>query len=269
MLVGYGLGVAVALIVHFGVGSDDRRVQTAAAAALVALGGVPFWLVRERRRPRDVTANATDRGEADPVLRRHMPPEAPRRDGAVPVAGDAAVGPANRPPPGDTALAGDPPAAATATTGTGQAVKSATDPVASVDAEPPAADAAPVPPGADPDALIAAWVHYRDYGDGHFTGTGFQDVLDARGVDARVQDGAAGLDAADNVLVVVSGADDRCFHVVPNFTKSRKAVSAWFEDAAGGALGGRVRNLSRLAEGRRTGDTVPGIGEVVRKGSVS
>lgn len=261
------LVVAVALIVHFGVGSDNQKVRIGAVVALVVLGGTALGLVLEPR-PRRASASTDDprvETAASAVLRRYTLPKSmheatPEEQTQAQALVDPVVRPATRSLPGATEASRD------LLTGT-------THPVPRVDAETPASDAraADVVPAAtplDPDALIAAWVHYRDHGDGHFTATGFQDVLDALGLEARVQDGAT-LEAADNVLVVVPSAEGGRCHVVPNFTKSRKAVSAWFEDAAGGALGGRVRNLLRLAEGNFPGEGgTPDAGEV-RKGRVS
>ena len=118
----------------------------------------------------------------------------------------------------------------------------------------------------EPDALIAAWDDYRRRGDGHFNAAGLRRTLVQRGFNAEVGEGTA-VGAGANVLVVEPNLPDRRFYVVPNFAKSPRAVAAWFDDAGGGALTGRVTSVLKVAQGR----WVDGDGgfDVVERGSVS
>ncbi len=127
------------------------------------------------------------------------------------------------------------------------------------------------PPAAPPQPsdLIAAWDDYRRNGDGHFSPSGLQEVLNQWGFDADV--GHGDRVGAGGAVLVVGTFGTRNFCVLPNFNKSPRAVAKWFDDHSGGALTGRTQRLARVARGRWV---EPGTGsgrrfEVLERGEVA
>lgn len=121
-----------------------------------------------------------------------------------------------------------------------------------------------------PGDLIAAWNDYRREGDGHFSHRGLQGVLDRRGLEADVSHGDR-VGAGGAVLVVETPSDTPNFYVLPSFNKSPRAVADWFDDDSDGALTGRTRRVTRVAQGR-WGEHGTGIGrrfEVLERGEIA
>ena len=112
--------------------------------------------------------------------------------------------------------------------------------------------------------LIQVWRDYLENGDGHFNVRGLRKHLVQHGIEADVLEGP-GSEAGGNVLVVDPKLENRYFYVLPSFAKPPSAVQDWYEDASGGGLMARIRNVRQLAVGRWT----DGGFEVVERGAVS
>ena len=270
LLAGYFSGLAVAFVVFVAVENRDPAVWTAAVLAVAFLAACFLRAAQPRHRTATDDPEEVPRSVASPAY------VAAPGDSGRPVApaswGDAITPPAAEPGPVEATTSDDPPA--------GRPDRRYGHSTNLDDAEKSRAVAAPMLPteeaGGDiaerrigtvePDALIAAWDDYRRRGDGHFNAAGLRRTLVQRGFNAEVGEGTA-VGAGDNVLVVEPNLPDRRFYVVPNFAKSPRAVAAWFDDAGGGALTGRVTSVLKVAQGR----WVDGDGgfDVVERGSVS
>ncbi len=111
--------------------------------------------------------------------------------------------------------------------------------------------------------LQLAWSRYRRDGDGYFNASGLQVELVNRGIDAKVE--VLRQEGHGFLLVDDTSTKDRHFFVVPDFTKSPRSAARWFEDQSSKRLGGKLKELKRLARGRWSGNHP----RVVEKGVVA
>lgn len=95
-----------------------------------------------------------------------------------------------------------------------------------------------------PNRLIDVWEAYLEKGDGHFNASGLQNQLTEEGVTGRAISGQD-LGADDSILGV--DFDDGLIYLLPNFSKSPRAVEKWFDDRTGGTLIARIKRVDELA----------------------
>lgn len=111
--------------------------------------------------------------------------------------------------------------------------------------------------------VVAAWLHYLDLGDGHFTAAGFARELEARGWAVAVRSGEH-LGLPEWVLVVeAEGGDSRSF-LVPDFHCLVSTVGDLFDNVGAGSRLARIQRLLQPALGSRCSAGF----ELEQKGSV-
>ncbi len=107
----------------------------------------------------------------------------------------------------------------------------------------------------DPSRLIDIWNVYYSKGDGKFNATGLRRQLENAGIDAEVIPGDR-LGGGDNILAVDLLDHGGVLYLLPNFTKSPRAIEDWFRATDSGSRMARIQRLVSPATARKSGGSI-------------